>query len=252
MNIEGTYTLLAPPERVWHGILHQDILLHTVPGIKQIEAIDAHTFAIALTLDQMPFVGNYTGKLTILEQQAPYHYLIAIEGEGEQERFHGDISIHLQDRETTTIVTYTGTIHPDAPTAQSTSITLARGAAKLLIQQFFTALDDQLHVNDRQTDSYATKIEQYDAYNTTGAIGVKSKNGVLLKKEASNDITFNVRPSAEQQGIFYKLAHLLRLGNGELEQEQIWAYRLRRATTLSGLLFLVWIGTRLPRRRNQG
>ena len=250
MNIEGTYTLLASPEGVWHAILDRHILLHTIPGIKKIEAIDEHTFAITLTLDQAPFVGNYKGKLTILEQQAPYHYRIAIEGENEQGHFHGDISIHLQEREASTIVTYTGALHSDA-TEQVSSMTLARGATKLLIQQFFTALDDQLHTNTEQVDDFTITIKQYDAYSTTGAVGIKSKNGALLKRDVPNDIVFNSQQPAEQKGIFYRLAHLLRLGKGELEQERVWAYRLQRAGTISSLIFLVWVGTRLPRRRSK-
>ena len=250
MNIEGTYTLLAPPEEVWHAILNPHILLHTIPGIKKIEAIDEHTFAITLTLDQAPFVGNYKGKLIILEQQAPYHYRVAVEGENAQKRFHGDISIHLQEREASAIITYTGAIHSDA-TEQVVSMTLARGAAKLLIQQFFTALDDQLHTNGGQLNDFTITIKQYDAYSTTGAVGIKSKNGVLPKRDVLNNVAFNSQQPSEQKGLFYRLAHLLRLGNGELEQEQLWAHRLRRAGTISSLVFLVWVGTRLPRRRSK-
>ena len=58
MHIEGTHTLLAPPERVWHGMRNQQILLRTVPGLREIEALDEHTFAISLTMDQEPFIGN--------------------------------------------------------------------------------------------------------------------------------------------------------------------------------------------------
>jgi carbon monoxide dehydrogenase subunit G len=217
MNIEGTYTLLAPPGRVWHAMLEQQILLHTVPGIKQIEALDKHTFAIALTINQTPFIGNYEGTFTLSEQQFPSHYLLAIQIKSEQEQFHGKISIQLHDREHSTIVAYTGTIHL-ASMQQSTPTTLARGAAKLLIQQFFTALDEQLSVND-----------------------------ITIFPPQSSSISTHYK----QKGLFYTFIRLLKLGDGEPEQEQIWARRLRRASAISSLLLLVWIGTRLPRQRGK-
>jgi carbon monoxide dehydrogenase subunit G len=257
MHIEGTYTLLAPPAQVWHGMQNQQILLRTVPGIKQVEALDEHTFAITFTVNQMPFTGSYTGKVTILEQQFPYHYRIAIKSENEQRQFHGEVSIHFQDREHSTIVAYAGTLHLATPEPHPTSITLARGATKLLIQQFFTALDDQLRTSDLQDTDLAATIERYDTYSTAGTVGIKSKNSLLLQREVANNGTAMLSPAfsavapAQQTGIFYALVHFLKLGHGEPEQEQRWINRLRRASTISSLLLLIWIGTRLPRQRNK-
>src|SRR5579864_2792294 len=146
MHIEGTHTLLAPPEQVWHGMRDQQTLLRTVPGLREIEALDEHTFAISLTMNQEPFIGNCQSTLTISEQQFPYHYRIAIQGKNDLGQFHGKVSIHLQDRNHSTIVAYTGTVDLN-PSGPGTSTSLARGATKLLIQQFFIALDDQLQAN---------------------------------------------------------------------------------------------------------
>jgi carbon monoxide dehydrogenase subunit G len=254
MHIEGTYTLLAPPERVWHGMRDQQILLHAVPGIKEIEALDERTFAISLTMNQEPFIGNYQGKLTISEQQFPYHYRIAIQGTNDQGQFRGEVSIHLQDRDHSTIVAYIGTVHL-ASSEQPTSATLARGAAKLLIQQFFIALDDELQAIDALDADLAAVIERYDVYSVAGTTGMQNKNGLILKREAANPVTAIPPQSppviavSEQSGIFSTIVHLLGLGHGEPEQEQIWTRRLRRAGTIASLLFLVWVGTRLPRPR---
>jgi hypothetical protein len=35
----------------------------------------------------------------------------------------------------------------------------------------------------------------------------------------------------EQQSIFYKIAHILKLGAGHPEQERLWTYHLRTAST---------------------
>lgn len=252
MHIEGTYTLLAPPERVWYGMRDREVLLSTVPGMRQIEALDEHTFAISLTMNQEPFIGNCQGKLTISEQQFPYHYRIAIQGTNDQGQFRGEVSIHLQDRDESTIVAYTGTIHLDSSTRPA-SMTLARGATKLLLQHFFTALDDQLGTHNALDTDFAAVIERYDLYSKAGAVGIKNKNGVILKRDPSNDVTTIPSQSplaaTEQRGLFSTIVHLLGLGHGEPELEQIWTHRLRRTSTIASLLFLVWLGTRLPRPR---
>ena len=256
MHIEGTYTLLAPPERVWYGMRNQQVLFRAVPGMRQIETLDAHTFAISLTMNQEPFIGDCRGQLTISEQQFPYHYRIALQGTSNQGQFQGEVSVHLQNREQSTIVAYTGTIHLDA-TGEPPSVTLARGAAKLLIQQFFITLDDQLQAADALNADLGAVVERYDVYSATRTVGKKSHNGVILQKDTSNPIaaiplqSSFVRADSEQRGLFPTLVHLLGLGHGEPEQEQMWTNRLRRASTIVSLLFLVWVGTRLPRPRTR-
>jgi carbon monoxide dehydrogenase subunit G len=252
MHIEGTYTLLAPPERVWHGMRDQHILLHAVPGLTQIEALNEHTFALLLTMNQEPFIGDCQAELTITEQQFPYHYRLALQGTNDQGQFRGEVTIHLQDRDQSTVVAYTGTVHLDA-SGELPSITLARGATKLLIQQFFIALDNQLQVHAALDADLAAVVERYDVYNT--AVGSKKQHGRILQRDTSSPVTTvsaqarSVTDSTQQRGLFPTLVHLLRLGNGEPEQELIWTHRLRRASTIVSLLFLVWLGTRLPRPR---
>jgi hypothetical protein len=222
--------------------------------MREIEALDEQTFAMSLTMNQEPFIGNCQGKLTISEQQFPYHYRITIQGTNDQGHFQGEVSIHLQDRNNSTIVAYIGTVHL-ASRGQPTSTTLARGAAKLLIQQFFIALDDQLQAIDALDTDLAAVIGRYDVYSVAGTAGMQNKNGVILKREPSNPAvaispqSLSVMATSEQSGIFSTIVHLLGLGHGEPEQEQVWTRRLRRASTVASLLLLVWVGTRLPRPR---
>lgn len=253
MHIEGTYTILAPPERVWHGMRDQQILLHTVPGLRQIETLDEHTFAISLTMNQEPLSGDCQAELTIIEQQFPYHYRLALQGTHKEGQFRGEVTVHLQERVQSTIVAYTGTVHLDA-SGEPPPTTLARGATKLLLQQFFIALDNQLQAHAALDANLAAVIERYDVYST--ATGVKTQNGIILEKDTANPVTTTspqvlpIASGAHQRGLFPAVVHLLKLGNGEPEQEQIWTHRLRRASTIASLLFLVWLGTRIPRRHS--
>ena len=42
---------------------------------------------------------------------------------------------------------------------------------------------------------------------------------------------------------------VLKPGSADPGEQELWARRVRRIGAISGLLLLVWIGTRLPRRR---
>src|SRR5262249_35798976 len=124
---------------------------------------------------------------------------------------------------------------------------------KLLIQQFFIALDNQLQAHAALDADLAAVVERYDVYNA--AAGIKTQIGAILQRDTSNPVTTispqspSVTTSAHQRGLFPRVVQLLGLGHGEPEQEQIWTQRLRRASPIAGLLFLVWLGTRLPRPR---
>lgn len=255
MKIEGTYTLHALPDQVWHGMQNPHILRQIVPGLKKIEALDKQTFILSLAINQAPFVGTYEGRATITEHQYPYHFRVALQSKNDQESLQGEIHIHLQNRAESTIVAYTGTIHLDFY-GQKSSATLARGAAKLLVQQFFTALNDQLNAKETTDADLTAVIEHHNAVNTTGNVSIKDRNGIASQKKTSENMILIPDPlwmekRDEQQSIFYKIALILKLGAGHPEQERLWTYRLRTASTIAGLLFLIWFGMHISRRQKR-
>src|SRR6266700_3271642 len=52
----------------------------------------------------------------------------------------------------------------------------------------------------------------------------------------------------EKSSFLHTIVRQLGLGDNDLLLEQQWVNRLRRIGIVSMLLFLVWVGTRLPRR----
>ncbi len=50
MDIEGTYTLQAPPEEVWGCLKDQQVLQRTIPGVERIEALSEEKYAGRLQL----------------------------------------------------------------------------------------------------------------------------------------------------------------------------------------------------------
>jgi carbon monoxide dehydrogenase subunit G len=235
MDIQGTYTLPASPTEVWHYLLDTQLLQHTVPGIEHLEQVSENTYAIALNIKHAPLEGTYQGHLTLSEQHYPYHYRLSFEGKGEYSTISGTGTIHLNERHKTTVIAYKGTL---TYSKQETLLSpkLVKGAAKLLIQQFFTTLATQLPTKEH---SQIINVESSEDIQHNGRV----KGKIILRlSHARTD-------STAAQSIFSKIVHLLGLGSGDYEQEQHWERLLRNGGMLLGFLLLVWIGMRLPRRR---
>src|SRR5437588_4331213 len=236
MNIEGTYTLQAPPTEVWHSLLDTQLLQQTVPGIESIEQVSENTYAIVFNIKHAPLEGIYQGNVTLSEQHYPYYYRLTFEGEGEHGTISGVGSIHLNEYNETTVIAYKGTL---TYSKQATLLQpkLIKGAAKLLIQQFFTTLATQLPTKVYRQASNGENSEE-DTQNNG-----RVRGKIILR------LPHIIAEPTTAQSVFSKIVHLLGLGAGDYEQEQRWERLLRNASLFSGFLLLVWIGTRLPKRK---
>src|SRR3984893_9903196 len=139
MEIEGTYTLQASPEEVWQCLMDTQVLRSAIPGVEHLELHDDQKHSITLHIIHAPLTGSYHGKVAITEQHYPYYFCIIVEGNGRQNTIGGEGTVHLNARGEHTVIAYKGTLHLGKPGVPLPSI-LVKGTAKLLLQQFFTAL----------------------------------------------------------------------------------------------------------------
>lgn len=213
MDIEGTYTLQAPPQDVWSCLMDQQTLQHVIPGAERLEALGEDTYDIAMHIGSSPLAGFYHGHVTVTERQYPSSYHLTIECEGSQRTINGEGSIHLNEHGENTIIAYRGTLHL-SKLAMPLPIPVIKGAAKMLIQQFFTSLADRLSATAR-----------------TPAVTARGKI-VLL-------------PALPQPTLLRTAVRRLGLGAGDPVAEAQWADRIKRGGIVLGLLLLVWIGSRI-------
>src|SRR5258708_32664896 len=147
MNIEGTYTLQASPEDIWSCLSNKEALLNAFPGLAHLESANEGFYPLALHIKSPPLTGTYNGQASITERQAPYYCHIAIEGEG-RNAISGNARLHLNERNGNTVIVYKGTLSFSRP-GSLLPAPVIKGTAKLLIQQFFTSLADQLRSYQR-------------------------------------------------------------------------------------------------------
>jgi len=231
MDIEGTYTLQGPPEEIWGYLKDQQVLQRTIPGIERIEALNEEKYAVAIHVGPTPLTGLYQGQITVTERHHPYYYRIAIEGEGQQSSINGVGDIHLSSKGGNTIIAYKGKLNLGKLGA-SLPAPVIRGAAKLLIQQFFTALADQLRAAN---PILAAATEEH-------------VHGITTLEQPGGKIV--ILPASPRSTFLETIVHRVGLGAGNPAAEALWVNRLRRTGVLLGLFLLVWIGTRIvPKNR---
>ncbi|MEO8970262.1 MAG: carbon monoxide dehydrogenase subunit G [Ktedonobacteraceae bacterium] len=243
MDIEGTYTVQAPQENVWHCLMDAQALRRAIPGVERLEVLGEYKHGITLDIRQSPLMGTYRGQVTVTERHYPSDYSFVFEGEGRQSTISGQGVVQLHTLGENTIVSYKGTINL-GKLATLLPAPVVKGAAKLLIQQFFLELADQLRV-----------MHPVSVVETGSEGGRGSENGnngsrlvALVGRSNGEDYRAGAGILLAPATFLHRVVRLLGIGEGDLEQELLWVQRVRRYGVIAGLLFLVWVGTRLPRR----
>ena len=233
MNIEGTYTLQAAGGEVWKHLMEQESLRTTIPGVESIERVDQDVYDITVAIHYASLKGSYKGRLTFSEQHYPYHYRLSLERE--EGTFNVFGSVNLSTNGNVTIVAYKGTLATSKPSMQL-PLLMVKGAVKLFIQQYFLALAEQLRSKQQSTSGNAVQENEPSGQSNIIELATEMAQGYEER-------------NATHPTIYSRIVSLFHLGAGNLEQEAVWEHRLQRISIVSSLLFLVWLGTRLPRRR---
>jgi len=228
MDIEGTYTLQAAPDDVWQCLLDPQVLRQAIPDIERLARINEQTYEVALHVRHAPLIGFYQGRVHLSHMQYPQAYHIAVTGEGYQGigAISGEGTVQLSRHGDNTVIAYHGTLHLARPESLLPP-PLVRGTARLLLQQFFTVLADYLRAMQPATD-------------------VESVSEGWIEAPAAASV--DEAAAAETPPLLQRVVRALRLGRGDLAREEQWVRVTKRVGAALALIFLVWIGTRLPRR----
>jgi carbon monoxide dehydrogenase subunit G len=227
MNIEGTYTFQSKLIDIRQSLTQQDVLKQAIPGLEKLEAVAKNRYTVGIHIKYPPLAGTYQGQVSIVEDEQPATYRFSIESNGGPNTITGVGSIQLRELGDNTTVVYKGTL---ALSKRGTRLTptVTRGAIKLLIQQFFTSLSDKLR---KDQESF-----------TEDGVETTTTSDIVIRHYVPDDQT--TPPS-----LALKIVRLLGLGKDDALQEEVWTERIRQIGLITGFLLLVWIGTRLPRKK---
>jgi carbon monoxide dehydrogenase subunit G len=107
------------------------------------EATGPDQYRVTLTVGIAAVKGKYTGSVTLSEKEPPQRFKMQVEGKGTGGFVQGTGLLELSEDPQGTKVAYQGDVQVGGPVA-SIGQRLLDGAAKMMVGQFFTAVNTQL------------------------------------------------------------------------------------------------------------
>ncbi|MCW5853154.1 MAG: carbon monoxide dehydrogenase subunit G [Anaerolineae bacterium] len=143
MKIHGSYTFDAPQDEVWALLMDPQAIAKAIPGVENFHPIGENDYEAQLKLGLGAISGQYAGRVTISDVDAPTHYKMTVGGKGQRGFVNGHGEINLEPQDAKTVVHYTGDAALGGQLA-GIGQRLVEGAARTLINQGFKSLEAQL------------------------------------------------------------------------------------------------------------
>lgn len=143
MDITGSYTFKAPPDRVWDLLMDPDVISSCIPGCDRFEPTGEDRYRARLTVALAAITGTYDGTIVITEKVPQTSYRLAADGQGRPGFVKGDSAITLRAEGETTIVDVAGSVQTGGPIARLGQ-RLVGGVAKMMMDRFFGCLQGKI------------------------------------------------------------------------------------------------------------
>jgi carbon monoxide dehydrogenase subunit G len=114
-----------------------------MPGCEKLETVGENEYSSVINVGLAAVKGVYNGKVKLDEIQAPTHYKMILDGKGKQGFIKGSGTIDLAEQNGQTVLSYSGDVQIGGPLA-SVGQRMIDGAAKMMIGQFFTAMEAEI------------------------------------------------------------------------------------------------------------
>src|SRR5258708_23086912 len=115
MDISGSYTFNAAPDRVWTLLMAPAVLQSCIPGCEKFEADGDGRYNVTLTVGLAAITGTYDGTVVLADMIPQTSYRLNVEGQGRPGFVKGSSAIALRAEGSTTIVDVSGTVQAGAP-----------------------------------------------------------------------------------------------------------------------------------------
>ncbi|MGB9377068.1 MAG: carbon monoxide dehydrogenase subunit G [Mycobacteriales bacterium] len=144
MKVTGEATLHAPVARVWDALTDPAVLVRTIPGCQQLEAVAADEYKMTVTAGVASIKGTYLGSVRLTDQQHPSSFVLRAAGSGAPGTVQADVVVSLSDNgEGTTLLTYDADAVVGG-TVGGVGQRMLAGVARKTAGEFFRAVDDVL------------------------------------------------------------------------------------------------------------
>ena len=143
MDISGSYTFAAPPDRVWALLMDPAVLSSCIPGCDRFEPDGVDRYNVTLTIGLAAITGTYNGTVALTDINPKTSYGLVVEGQGRPGFVKGSAAIGLRAEGEVTAVDVTATVQTGGPIARLGQ-RLVGGVAKMMLDRFFECLRSKL------------------------------------------------------------------------------------------------------------
>ncbi len=143
MEISGEHHFAAPRAAVWEALLDPDALKASMPGCEELKETGPDAYDVTLKVGIAAIRGTYTGTVQVTDQNPQESYRLLVTGAGKPGKVQGDAVLVLEDEGEGTVVRYRGDVKAQGALARLGNRLLG-GSARLLVGQFFKAMDKQV------------------------------------------------------------------------------------------------------------
>ena len=137
MEMTGSQLIPMPQEVVWAGLNDAEILKACIPGCESLQRVSDTEYRAVIVVAIGPTKSKFTGKLLLLDIDAPHSYRTSFEGSGGAAgTANGGAQVSLAPEGPGTRLNYVASVHVGGKLAQVGS-RLIDGVAKKMADQFF-------------------------------------------------------------------------------------------------------------------
>jgi hypothetical protein len=139
MDIAGSYTFDAPPDKVWALLMDPAVIASCIPGCETFEPTGEHSYRARLTVALAAITGTYDGNVTLTDLVPQTSYRLLAEGKGRPGFVNGNAAVTLRPEGETTVVDVAGTVQTGGPIARLGQ-RLIGGVSKMMMDRFFASM----------------------------------------------------------------------------------------------------------------
>ena len=139
MEISGSYTFDARPERVWSLLMDPAVLAACIPGCDCLEPDGEDRYAVTMTIGLAAITGTYSGTVLLTDKVPSASYRLIAEGQGRPGFVKGSASVTLRPEGNATVVDVNAIVQTGGAIAR-VGQRLIGGVAKMMLDRFFGCL----------------------------------------------------------------------------------------------------------------
>src|SRR5262245_57727031 len=143
MDISGSYTFNAPPDRVWALLMDPAVLSSCIPGCDKFEPSGEDRYTVTLTVGLAAITGTYSGTVTLVDKVPHASYRLIVEGQGRPGFVKGSSAIALKPEGAATTLDVSASVQTGGAIAR-VGQRLIGSVAKMMMDRFFACLTSKL------------------------------------------------------------------------------------------------------------